>query len=115
MRCGYCYYLGKAALSPTDTGVCPRTCWSATSSNAWRPLQVPPTTHFEWHGGEPTLLGLDYFRFIVSVQRSHRPPGRKVTNGIQTNGLLLDEAWGEFLKEEGFFRRVEHGRPGGPP
>jgi uncharacterized protein len=58
--------------------------------------------HFEWHGGEPTLLGLDYFRSIVRMQRAHLPPGRAVSNGLQTNGLVLDGAWAGFLAEEGF-------------
>jgi uncharacterized protein len=61
-----------------------------------------PSTHFEWHGGEPTLLGLDYFRRIADIQRARLPPGRKVTNGLQTNGSLIDEAWVDFLAREGF-------------
>ena len=58
---------------------------------------------FSWHGGEPTVLGLDYFRRIVELQRKHRPPGREILNGIQTNGTLLDEEWCRFLAAEGFF------------
>jgi uncharacterized protein len=57
---------------------------------------------FSWHGGEPTVLGLDYFRKIVSLQRRHRPADRRIANGIQTNGILLDEDWGRFLAAEGF-------------
>ncbi len=103
MRCTYCYYLGKSALFPDGPWRMPEDLLERYIIQRLEASTSPtPTTHFEWHGGEPTLLGLDYFRFIVSVQRSHRPPGRKVTNGIQTNGLLLDEEWGEFLKEEDF-------------
>ena len=61
-----------------------------------------PTINFSWHGGEPTLLGVDYFRKIVALQRRHQPPGRHITNGIQTNGTLLDENWCRFLADEGF-------------
>ena len=57
---------------------------------------------FSWHGGEPTILGLDYFRKIVALQRKHRPAGRRIANGLQTNGILLDEDWGRFLAAEGF-------------
>jgi uncharacterized protein len=57
---------------------------------------------FSWHGGEPTILGLDYFRLIVDIQRRRRPPGRTIANGMQTNGTLLDEQWGRFLAAEGF-------------
>jgi uncharacterized protein len=57
---------------------------------------------FSWHGGEPTLLGVDYFRKIVALQRKYCPPDRRVTNGIQTNGTLLDAEWCRFLASEGF-------------
>jgi uncharacterized protein len=57
---------------------------------------------FSWHGGEPTVLGLDYFRKIVALQRKHQPSGRRITNGMQTNGTLLDEDWCDFLAAEGF-------------
>jgi len=57
---------------------------------------------FSWHGGEPTALGLDFFRRAVELQREHLPPRRSIANGIQTNGTLLDEAWCRFLAEEGF-------------
>ncbi len=61
-----------------------------------------PTINFSWHGGEPTLLGLEYFRTIVALQRKHQPPDRTILNGIQTNGTLLDERWCHFLSAEHF-------------
>ena len=61
-----------------------------------------PTINFSWHGGEPTLLGLDYFQKIVALQRKHLPPNRRILNGMQTNGTLLDEQWCRFLKAENF-------------
>jgi uncharacterized protein len=61
-----------------------------------------PVISFSWHGGEPTLLGLDYFRKIVMLQRKHQPAGREIVNGIQTNGTLLDDEWCRFLAAEGF-------------
>ena len=57
---------------------------------------------FSWHGGEPTVLGLDYFRKVAALQRKYLPPGRRIMNGIQTNGTLLDEEWCRFLAAEGF-------------
>ena len=101
LRCGYCYYLRAAGLFPQGP-------WRMAEDILERYItqrlesSPGPVTHFEWHGGEPTLLGLDYFRTIVSLQKAHRPPWRKVTNGIQTNGFLLDEKWAAFLKEESF-------------
>jgi len=57
---------------------------------------------FSWQGGEPTVLGLDYFRRVVELQRKHRPAGRRIVNGIQTNGTLLNEEWYRFLAAEQF-------------
>ena len=59
--------------------------------------------HFSWHGGEPTILGLDYFRKIISLQRKQQPHGKRILNGMQTNGTLLDENWGRFLADNNFF------------
>ena len=57
---------------------------------------------FSWHGGEPTVLGVDFFRQATALQRKHRPSGKTIANGLQTNGTLLDEDWGRFLVEENF-------------
>jgi uncharacterized protein len=61
-----------------------------------------PMIRFSWHGGEPTLLGLNCFREIVELQRKHQPPNQRIVNGIQTNGTLLDEDWCRFFAREGF-------------
>src|SRR5512137_172246 len=61
-----------------------------------------PTINFSWHGGEPLLLGVDFFRKVVALQRKHQPLHQRITNGIQTNGLPLDEDWCRFLAIEGF-------------
>jgi uncharacterized protein len=101
MRCDYCYYIGKGALFPGGLWRMPEELLERYIVQRLE-SSPGPATHFEWHGGEPTLLGLDYFRLIVRVQKDRCPPGRTVTNGIQTNGLLLDEAWARFLRQEGF-------------
>ena len=63
---------------------------------------LPISIIFSWHGGEPTLLGLEYFRNIVSIQRQHVPPGRRIQNVVQTNGVLLDKEWCSFFRQEHF-------------
>lgn len=57
---------------------------------------------FCWQGGEPLLMGLDFFRDAVAFQKRHARPGLIVENSLQTNGLLLDDAWCEFLRKENF-------------
>jgi len=102
LACVYCYYLGKAGLFPP--GTLARMSDELLESYLRQRLETSPgpVTAFEWHGGEPTLLGLDFFRRIVALQKTHCPPGRAVHNGMQTNGTLLDPEWARFLADEQF-------------
>lgn len=126
LDCAYCYYLSKAQLFPQAP--VPRMADDLLEAYIRQRLEgcAGPATHFEWHGGEPTLLGLDYFRRIVALQQAHRPAGRVISNGLQTNGTQLDEAWARFLAQERFsvglsldgpapchdaFRRTRGGQP----
>ncbi|MFB3903325.1 MAG: anaerobic sulfatase maturase [Acidobacteriota bacterium] len=102
LRCRYCYYLSKAQLG---RGRGPsRMPEDLLEEYIRQQIEASPdeVIRFSWHGGEPTLLGLDYFRLVVEIQRRHCPVGRVISNGIQTNGTLLDERWGKFLAEESF-------------
>lgn len=60
-----------------------------------------PEVMFFWQGGEPTLLGIDFFRKVVGLQKRYAN-GKKINNAFQTNGVLLDDRWGQFLTEHGF-------------
>ncbi|MGM0400782.1 MAG: anaerobic sulfatase maturase [Chloroflexota bacterium] len=57
---------------------------------------------FGWQGGEPTLMGLDFFKRAVSLQQKYGVSGQSVSNGLQTNGILLDEEWARFLRRYNF-------------
>jgi len=57
---------------------------------------------FCWQGGEPTLLGVDFYKHVVDIQQRHRKKGQVVENSIQTNGVLISEKWCRFLKENNF-------------
>jgi uncharacterized protein len=57
---------------------------------------------FAWQGGEPTMLGLDYFRKILDLQAKYRPDAVRIANTIQTNGTLLNGEWAAFLAAENF-------------
>lgn len=111
LACRYCYYLDKG---PAATG-CARPLDVTEGHSAVMPDDLLETyiaqhiaaspdevVRFSWHGGEPTLAGLDFFRRAVAIQRKFRPAGRVIANGLQTNGTLLDDEWGEFLAAEGF-------------
>ncbi|WP_136808714.1 anaerobic sulfatase maturase [Desulfosediminicola flagellatus] len=58
--------------------------------------------NFSWHGGEPLLAGTGFYRRVVEFQKKHNTLGRKITNGIQTNGTLINDEWGAFFAEHNF-------------
>lgn len=62
-----------------------------------------PEVFFSWHGGEPTLAGLDFYRKALTFQKKHKPFSYTVYNGIQTNGTLIDREWCEFLADNNFY------------
>jgi uncharacterized protein len=60
------------------------------------------STIFTWQGGEPTLAGLDFFRLVVQLQMAYGASGQRVSNSLQTNGILLTPEWAGFLREYKF-------------
>jgi uncharacterized protein len=54
---------------------------------------------FSWQGGEPTSLGLDFFKKVVEIEKKYAKSGQQISNDMQTNGILINESWCEFLKE----------------
>ena len=102
LRCDYCYYLKKQSLYPDENSV--RMPDDILEAYILQHIETSPdpVIRFSWHGGEPTLLGLNYFHKIVGLQRKHQPSHRQIINGIQTNGTLIDEDWCRFLAAEGF-------------
>lgn len=101
--CSYCYYLKKQQFYPKGERF--RMSEDLLEDYIVQHLEASPKplVAFSWHGGEPTLLGLDYFRKIVQLQRKHQRPGQRIVNGIQTNATLLDEDWCRFFADEGFY------------
>jgi len=61
---------------------------------------------FSWHGGEPTLAGIGFYKKAVEIQRKYMPSGKSLINGIQTNGTLFDDQWLRFLAEEKFIAGI---------
>jgi len=102
LNCCYCYYLKKKRLYLEAESF--RMPDEVLEEYIAQHIHSSPerVIRFSWHGGEPTLLGLDYFRNVIALQRKHQPPNRPIANGIQTNGTLLDEDWCRFFAEENF-------------
>jgi uncharacterized protein len=100
--CRYCYYLKKQELYPAGANLkMPPDVLDRYIAQRIETAS-PDRADFVWHGGEPTLCGLDFFRDVVTLQHRHARAGQRVANNIQTNGRALDENWCRFLAAEGF-------------
>ena len=100
--CEYCFYLEKEKLYPDA-----KRDWRMSDEVLERYVrqyieaQDVPSASFAWQGGEPTLMGIDFYRRAVELQKQYAN-GKEITNAFQTNGILLDDEWGEFLAENDF-------------
>ncbi|GAO01394.1 anaerobic sulfatase maturase [Anaeromyxobacter sp. PSR-1] len=97
LDCRYCFFLSKEALYPDG----PARMSDATLDAYVRQLLEShrgPQVTVAWQGGEPALLGLDFYRRAVAAVERHRRPGQAVEYTFQTNGTLLDDAWCDFFR-----------------
>lgn len=100
LRCEYCFYLDRAGLYPENKvhrmsdEVLESLIKSYMSTNQ-------PTYVFGWQGGEPTLMGLEFFEKVVALQKKYGH-GKHVSNSLQTNGTLIDEDMAKFFKKHNF-------------
>jgi len=102
LDCRYCYYLSKKSLYPeTESFRMPEDILENYIAQHMACTAESPIQFF-WHGGEPTVLGLDYFQKIVEIQQRLKPQGTHILNNIQTNGMLLTEDWCRFFAAAGF-------------
>ncbi|MGR5176283.1 anaerobic sulfatase maturase [Vibrio mediterranei] len=102
--CKYCYYLSKKELLQYDKNSSPIMDKLALETYIRQYIegQNTPEIIFSWQGGEPTLLGLEYFKKVVELQNKYKPEGVIISNDLQTNGILLNEEWCNFLKNNNF-------------
>ena len=102
LDCKYCFYLSKETLrGGPGTGE-----MSEDTLDLFIRQYIEGTTGpqvvFSWQGGEPTLRGLDFYRRVVALQKKYEKSGQRIENDLQTNGVLLNEEWARFLKEQRF-------------
>jgi len=104
LDCKYCFYLEKEKLYPDRSS---KNDWIIDDAvleayiEAYIESQPVPAVNFTWQGGEPTLLGVERFEKILTLQRRYAH-GRRIENSFQTNGVLLDDRWCEFFASNGF-------------
>jgi uncharacterized protein len=125
LDCAYCFFLEKERLYP---GVRSRMTDQVLERYVRQLIEAQrtPEVTIAWQGGEPTLMGLEFFRRAVACARRYAPPGTTVSHTIQTNGTRLNGDWAAFLAEHGFlvglsidgpralhdrYRRDKAGRP----
>ena len=101
LNCDYCFFLKKERLYPGSRLRMSDEVHESYIRQLLEGHQVPQVT-VAWQGGEPTLMGLDFFRRSVGLQKKYQKPGTRIENTFQTNGILLDEEWCRFFQENNF-------------
>ena len=101
MQCSYCYYL-KAENEQDFSRVRMDDVTLEQLIRQYCESCASPVLSITWHGGEPTLAGLDFYQKAVALEKKYLPKGKTFWNSIQTNGLLLDDSWCRFIKENRF-------------
>lgn len=101
LDCKYCFYLDRENLYP-DSKFRMSDEVLEDYVRQYLTTQRVREINLAWQGGEPTLMGLDFFRKSVEYARKHQKPGTVVQHALQTNGTLLDDDWCRFLKEAGY-------------
>ena len=101
LDCEYCFFLSKEALYPGDRF---RMSDALLDTYIRQTLEseTGPEVVIAWQGGEPTLMGVDFFRRALALVEQYRRPGQQVSHTIQTNGTLLTDAWCELFAEHDF-------------
>jgi uncharacterized protein len=101
LECDYCFFLKKDRLYPDSNFRMSDETMEDYIRQTIEGHHVPEVT-IAWQGGEPTLMGLDFFRRAVEVEKKYMRPGTRIENTLQTNGVLIDEEWCEFFHENNF-------------
>jgi uncharacterized protein len=101
LDCKYCFYLEKESLYPEVDKWAMQPDVLESYIRQYIEAHDAPVVNFAWQGGEPTLLGVDYFRRVVDYEKKYAN-GKRIANAFQTNGVLLNDAWAEFFQEYQF-------------
>jgi uncharacterized protein len=101
LDCTYCFFLSKEALYPGSKFRMEDDLLELYVKQLLESHEAPNVT-IAWQGGEPTLMGLDFFRRSIELVERYRKPGQEIEHTIQTNGTKIDEAWCAFFREHRF-------------
>jgi uncharacterized protein len=101
LACSYCFFLDKELLYPSSNFRMSEETLQAYIQQLIQSHRSSEVT-VAWQGGEPTLMGVDFYRKAIEYQEKYRIPGMTFENTMQTNGTLLDDEWCQFFKENNF-------------
>lgn len=101
LDCEYCFFLSKEQLYPGDRFRMADEMLETYIRQLLESHRTPDVT-IAWQGGEPTMMGLDFFRRAMEIVEQYRRPGQIISHTIQTNGVLVDARWADFFKEHDF-------------
>jgi len=101
LACDYCFFLKKDRLYPESDFRMSGETMEAYIRQTIEGHSVPEVT-IAWQGGEPTLMGLDFFRRAVDAEKRYARAGQRIENSFQTNGILIDEEWCRFFHDNHF-------------
>ena len=101
LDCKYCFFLSKDTLYPGSPFRMADDVLEAYVKQVIESQRDPQVT-IAWQGGEPTLMGLDFFRRAMTLVHKYKRPGMMLEHTIQTNGILMNEEWCEFLRKNNF-------------
>ena len=102
LDCSYCFFLSKEMLYPGSRFRMADELLEEYVRQLIEAHATVPEVAIAWQGGEPTMMGLDFFRRSIELADRYLKPGQRAVYTIQTNGTLLDEEWAAFFKENEF-------------
>lgn len=112
LDCAYCFYLTKEQLFPESSFHMSEAVLESFTRQYIQAQRVSEVT-FAWQGGEPTLMGLEFFELAVALQQQYCPSGIKISNSFQTNATLIDDDWARFFRRHNFLLGVSLDGPAG--
>jgi len=101
LDCKYCFFLSKEMLYPGSRFRMADELLETYIRQLLEAQPIPEVT-IAWQGGEPTLMGLDFFKRSIELVEKYRKPGQDIQHTIQTNGTKIDDEWAAFFKQHGF-------------
>ncbi len=102
LDCKYCYFLQKESMAPKGDKFRMGDDLLENYIRQYIEAQQTQEVSLAWQGGEPTLMGLDFFKRVVELEKKYQKPNTRIANALQTNGVLLNDEWCEFFKANDF-------------